>query len=545
MRKFPAVAAAVALTLLAGCTSSGHPAASASQSPSAPGSSAEPTPSATFTPSETQAYYHQQLAWTSCGGKFQCATMRVPLNYDDPASRLIDIAVVKLPASDPGKRIGSLVVNPGGPGGSGVEYARAATQIVTKQILQKFDIVGFDPRGVAASTPVRCVGAKEMDAYLSIDAVPESGTAVTAIEQASKAFAAGCQAMSGNLLPYVGTRDAARDMDVLRAALGDEKITYLGKSYGTYLGGIYAEMFPTKIRALVLDGALDPSLSGEATDRVQAQGFEVALQAFIADCVRGSNCPLGTSVSAANASLDRLLSQVRTQPLPAPLAPGGRTVGWSAATTGIAAALYDKAQGWPLLRTGLRRALAGDASVLLLLSDSLSGRQADGTYDNSQEANIAINCVDHPAPRDANALRRRRQGVRGGRTALRRLHRLVLHGVRVLAGGAHADPGTDPRRRGAAHRRRRHHARPGDAVRLGAGARLAAVLGRPAHPRGGRAHRIRHGQQLRGQGDRRLPGRPHGACDGDALLVVRGVGSWLGYVGPRLGPPPRAPSAGL
>lgn len=399
MRTFPAVAAAVVLTLLAGCTSHGRqvspPSPTASESVDA-----APTPAATFTPPETAAYYHQQLAWTGCGGAFQCATLHVPLNYDDPASRLIDIAVVKLPASDPGKRIGALVVNPGGPGGSGIEYARAAPQIVTKAIRAQFDIVGFDPRGVGASTPVRCVNAKEMDAYLSVDAVPESGAAVAAIEHDSKAFADGCLTMSGDLLPFVGTRDAVRDMDVLRAALGEPKLTYLGKSYGTYLGAIYAETFPTKIRALVLDGAVDPSLTGEEMDRVQAQGFEAALQAFITDCVKRSTCPLGTSASAANASLDRLLAQVRSMPLPAPVTSSDRTVGWSAATTGIAAALYDKGQGWPLLRTGLRRALDGDGSVLLMLSDTLSGRQPDGTYDNSQEANIAINCVDHPAPRD-------------------------------------------------------------------------------------------------------------------------------------------------
>jgi pimeloyl-ACP methyl ester carboxylesterase len=204
---------------------------------------------------------------------------------------------------------------------------------------------------------------------------------------------------SGYLLPHVSTRDAARDMDVLRAALGDEKLTYLGKSYGTYLGAVYADLFSGRVRALVLDGAVDPTLSAEALDRAQAQGFEVALQAFVADCARRSGCPLGTSAGEASKKLESFLEEVARDPLPGI---GERLLTGGDAISGVAAALYSKEQGWPVLRIALRAALAGDGAALLSLADSMAERDDDGSYSNLVAANTAINCADHPAPKDVS-----------------------------------------------------------------------------------------------------------------------------------------------
>jgi pimeloyl-ACP methyl ester carboxylesterase len=326
--------------------------------------------------------------------------LAVPLDYDEPDGRMIELSVIKLPATDAESRVGSLVINPGGPGGSGVEYARSARQVITKEVRARFDIVGFDPRGVGESTPVECLDGSEIDALRASEAVPTDASSLHAIEAESKNFAARCQARSGDLLPHVGTRDAARDMDVLRAALGDEKLTYLGKSYGTYLGAIYAELFPTRVRALVLDGALDPTLSSEDLDRAQARGFEVALQSFIADCVKRSGCPLGTSSSAATSRLERFLADVDRSPLPGD---GARELTGGDAISGVAAALYSKEQGWPILRIALRAALGGDGAALLSLADAMSERNSDGEYSNLLAANTAINCADHPSPKDASA----------------------------------------------------------------------------------------------------------------------------------------------
>lgn len=387
----------LAVVLAAAC--SGPPAAGgrdpvpsrSASAPSAPSATASAAASAPASP----AYYRQRLAWQACDGGFSCATMRVPLDYARPTGRQVGIAVIRLPASGPGGRIGSLVINPGGPGGSGVDYGRYARYLFPAKVRARFDVVGFDPRGVARSAPVRCLTDPELDALVSTPAVPRTPAETASLVEVSKHFAAACQAKNGDLLAHVGTLDTARDLDVLRAALGDARLTYLGKSYGTYLGAKYAELFPGRIRALVLDGALDPGLAGDQLNAGQAVGFEANLRDFLTTCVGGGGCPLGSTQTGARAGLDALLAAIERSPLPGA---GNRRLGPGPALFGLAAGLYSPANGWPQLEAALAAAKKGDGAKLLALADSLADRGPNGHYSNQLEANSAINCIDRPWP---------------------------------------------------------------------------------------------------------------------------------------------------
>jgi pimeloyl-ACP methyl ester carboxylesterase len=385
LRRLAAVAAAA--LALAACTSSpaSHPARGPAPTRRPPGTLA--------------GYYHQRLAWHPCHKVFQCARLLVPFDYQRPAWRRFSLPVIRLRASNPAHRIGSLVMNPGGPGGSGVQFALAATAVVSAAARARFDVVGFDPRGVAGSLPaIRCVSDHELDVLLALPA-PGAGERLGPFVAATKAFDAGCARESGALLPYVGTANAARDMDVLRAALGDAKLTYLGKSYGTYLGAWYAKLFPRHVRALVLDGPVDPTLSALAMSTIQAEGFQVALRSFITDCVARPNCPLGHGVSVATATgrLQALLNRTVTAPLSSRI-PGQPTADSALILTGVASSLYTTAY-WKYLRLGLARAFSGDGTVMVALADALAERSINGHYSNLIPADTAISCVDRPYPR--------------------------------------------------------------------------------------------------------------------------------------------------
>jgi len=332
------------------------------------------------------------LTWKSCGGGFQCAELKVPLDYSAPDGEQLTLSLIRQPAK--GKKIGSLLTNPGGPGGSGVEFVRSSAGSFGEQLQQRFDIVGFDPRGVGRSNPVDCLTDRDLDAFLATDTSPDDAKEVAALAKASKGFAEGCQSRSARLLPHVGTRDAARDMDRIREALGDEKLTYYGASYGTYLGAWYAELFPRKVRALVLDGAIDPKAGAAEINLQQAKGFETALRAFAADCAKRDDCPLGTDVDAGLKKVKALLDATDRQPLKN--SADARKVTESLATLGLATPLYQK-EAWPLLRTALTRAFAGDGTTLIRFADLLVEREENGTYSSQTESNMAVNCVDKPA----------------------------------------------------------------------------------------------------------------------------------------------------
>ncbi len=358
--------------------------------PTGPPSTPAPAPSGVS--DALRGLYQQHIAWRGCDSGFQCASLRVPLDYDNPSGATITVAVIRKPAADQDHRIGALLINPGGPGGSGVAYARAAETTFGADVRDRFDLIGFDPRGVGQSTPVHCLDDPAMDTFVAADPDPTTPEQIAAVSQTDRAFAAACERNSGSLLPHMSTKDAARDMDVLRGALGDQRLYYFGKSYGTYLGAVYAGLFPSRVGRMVLDGALDPALSAAEMGRAQAAGFELALGRFLADCAGRPDCPLGRTPAAARAALGTLLDAVEAHPL---RGDGKRTLDEALAVTGISAALYDQ-QSWRVLRESLTLAMRGDGRGLLVLSDSYYERDSNGHYSNEMAANNAVNCLDHP-----------------------------------------------------------------------------------------------------------------------------------------------------
>ncbi|MFK4269622.1 alpha/beta hydrolase [Streptomyces milbemycinicus] len=383
LRAIGAAFAAVAL-LLAGCTSG-----------AASPRTASPTKAATR--AALAAYYEQKLSWHECrgGAGFECATLKAPLDYARPDDgHDLKLAVSRKKASGPGKRLGSLMVNPGGPGGSAIDYLQSYAGIgYPVRVRARYDLVAMDPRGVAASEPITCLGDKQMDAFTQTDQTPDAPAETRSLVASYQKFARGCASRSGEILGHVSTVEAARDMDLLREVLGDRKLTYVGASYGTFLGATYADLFPRRVGRLVLDGALDPALTSEQINRDQTAGFETAFTAFAKDCVRRASCPLGTrDVPQARERLTAFFTRLDAHPV---RTGESRRLGESLATTGVLAALYDEG-AWPQLRTALRSAMRGDGSGLLTLADLYYERDGDGSYANLMYANPAVNCLDLP-----------------------------------------------------------------------------------------------------------------------------------------------------
>jgi pimeloyl-ACP methyl ester carboxylesterase len=364
-------------------------------------SSATPTPEPSPSPAVTATIEIPELTWSDCDDSdLQCATLAVPLDYDDPAARSIDIALARRPADDADARIGSLLVNPGGPGASGIDLAEQADIFFPEGLLERFDIVGFDPRGVGDSSAVDC--GDRFDDFFGLDPTPDDESERQDLIDAAQEFVAECERRSGDVLPFVDTVSAARDLDLIRAALGEETISYLGFSYGTYLGATYADLFPDRVRALVLDGGVDPTLDWREQSVAQGAGFERALNAFFDECGSDEDCDFYSNGDPRGA-FDELLAEIERAPLSATSAGIGRQLGPGEVMTGIAASLYDREYGWPALAIGLASARAGDGSVLLELYDIYTERNPDGTYGNLLEANAAVNCLDTPAPDDVTA----------------------------------------------------------------------------------------------------------------------------------------------
>ncbi|MBW5422234.1 alpha/beta fold hydrolase [Streptomyces sp. BG9H] len=351
------------------------------------------------TPAELTPYYGQRLRWRECGvAGFECASVKVPLDYDKPAAGDIKLAVARKQATKRSERIGSLLVNPGGPGGAAIGYLQSYAALgYPEEVLARYDMVAVDPRGVARSAPVTCLDGKDMDAYTQTDMTPDDRRETVRLRTSFEKFAEGCEKRSSRILPHVSTVEAARDMDVVRAVLGDERLSYVGASYGTFLGATYAGLFPKRVGRLVLDGAMDPSLPARRMNRDQTAGFETAFQSFAKDCVAlGAECPLGSgSPDDAGKRLKAFFDEVDRAPLPAGDS-SGRKLGEALATTGVIAAMYDEA-AWPQLRDALGSAIRNkDGAALLALSDSYYERSEDGTYANLMFANAAVNCLDLP-----------------------------------------------------------------------------------------------------------------------------------------------------
>lgn len=336
------------------------------------------------------AFYGQKLAWTECAGANQCATMKVPLDYARPDGRTIELKLLKVPAS--GDRVGSLVVNPGGPGGSGIRYAQSGAAAWPAEVLSHFDLVGFDPRGVGQSTPLHCMDTAHTDRLIASDPDPDTAAERSEMDAMLHAFGEGCLQRSGDLARHMSTVEVARDMDVIRQLLGESKLTYFGASYGTLIGATYANLFPTHVGRMVLDGAIDPALSNAQISLAQGHGFEVALRAYVQDCVDHGSCLLGTSVDEGTARIRTFLDQVEKQPLPTK---GDRDLSVGNAVLGIWLPLYVKAY-WPLLTNALNEAMNNDdGTALLSLADQYASRGPSGYTDNSLEALYAVNCLDH------------------------------------------------------------------------------------------------------------------------------------------------------
>ncbi len=398
------VALAVVPVVLAGCSTGGDDGSAdgAGQAPQSPASGRSVDPSVVAPPSEDLAsFYDQELTWVGCetidppegvtGQDHECTTLEVPLDYSSPGDGTLLLSLTRLPAA--GERQGSLVLNPGGPGGSGVDYALAAGLVTTERVRDAYDVVGFDPRGVARSSGVDCLSDAEYDEFAATDPSPDDEAELAELRAVGDELAQGCA--DDRVAPFMDTVSAARDMDVLRAALGESELDFLGKSYGTVLGAMYAELFPDRVGRFVLDGAVDltPRPADDTTLAVeQAVGFEVALRSFVTDCLTQSDCPLTGTVADGVAQIRGLLASLDAVPLPTgdderPLTQG---LGLSA----LVGPLYQY-DLWPALRAGLTEALAGDGRILLFLNDVVADRREDGTYrGNLGEAIYGVNCLD-------------------------------------------------------------------------------------------------------------------------------------------------------
>jgi pimeloyl-ACP methyl ester carboxylesterase len=318
--------------------------------------------------------------------------MQVPLNWADVTGKKISITVLRIRAASQHNRIGSLVINPGGPGESGIEYALpAALEELPAAILDRFDIIGVDPRGIGLSSPINCITNKQKDAELNLPADPttdaqwqESIADVTKVAQE-------CYTAYGSDLTYYSTAETARDLEALRAKLGDPKLTFLGYSYGTLLGAEYASAYPDKVRAMVLDGAIDPTISSTDQDKTQAAGFQLAFSHFAASCTsKGSSCKLGADPQQF---VLNLMAKAAAHPIASGNADDKRTADDGAVLLGVMSALYDETQ-WPDLIDALVEANKNDASGILSLDDSYNERSEDGTYTNIEDANATIGCSD-------------------------------------------------------------------------------------------------------------------------------------------------------
>ncbi|WP_203336497.1 alpha/beta hydrolase [Nocardioides limicola] len=338
-------------------------------------------------------FYEQTPDWERCRGGYECARIMVPLSYADPGSETIELLLLRVTARNAETRLGSMLVNPGGPGAPGTSYAEMANLHWSAEVRDAYDIVGFDPRGTGESAPVDCLGDAELDEYLSGAPWPMSPAEVDDWLAQDEMFLGGCAEKSGRLAGHVTTVEAARDMDVIRAVLDESTLTYFGASYGTKLGATYAELFPQRVGRLVLDGGVDVSLAKLDKSMQQAAGFETALRAYVSHCVSGGSCFLGNDVDEGLTQIQELLDEIANEPL---RTSAGRELRIGNAFYGLVTPLYNR-DYWNYLDTGLRTALTGDGSMLLLLSDAYHSRSDNGYENNASEAIYVINCLDDPS----------------------------------------------------------------------------------------------------------------------------------------------------
>lgn len=343
---------------------------------------------------DLKSFYEQKVDWSECA-QLECTSIKVPLDYDDPSGETIELAMNRLPAG--GSKSGSLLVNPGGPGGSGLDFVKSSAPLLfSEPVKNSYDIVGFDPRGVGQSTAVACQSGKEIDQDREETRLPTSTSDLEAMVEAGREYGKACQSKSPDgLLQHVDTDSAARDLDVMRAVLGEDQLDYAGFSYGTKLGAAYLRLFPERAGRILLDGAMDPTLSVSEVGLQQAEAFEESLDQYLQSCLvgqAGSGCPFTGSVVDARKQLLDFVTEADKNPLPTS---DGRTVPAADIVSALLLPLYE-----PSISSSLTSAVSsgmddGDGSQLLQLADLAANRSANGSYSNTNAAFTAINCVDY------------------------------------------------------------------------------------------------------------------------------------------------------
>lgn len=331
-----------------------------------------------------QRYLDQEVGWAPCRGTLECARVSAPLDYADPDGQAITLSVARRPAS--ADRVGSLFVNPGGPGGSGVDYAAQ----FSADGLEAYDIVGWDPRGVGESTPVRCFGDADLARLDALDQTPDDQEERSALLQGNRDFGASCLAGSGRLLEHVSTEDSARDLDLLRQLLGEPKINFYGASYGSTLGLTYAILFPKGVGRMILDGG---DTWGPLSDIQQAKGFERSLRAWAGWVATKPAYGLGAGEDEVLIKINSWWDDLDAEPAKV----GGRLLSQSEAVYGTLFPLYYDDSQWPALADALASAInEGDASMIMKFADSFLGRDDSGRYDQRVAAFPAVACSDVP-----------------------------------------------------------------------------------------------------------------------------------------------------
>ncbi|MFF8970467.1 alpha/beta hydrolase [Streptomyces sp. NPDC014995] len=389
--RWTALSAAAAL-LVAGCssgTSDGGGDGKGSTKDARPSAGSSGTTGATAALPASLA--GQKPDWGRCGGssdapapssEWQCATVKAPLDWSKPDGDTIDLALVRAKASGSGsKRIGSLLFNFGGPGGSGVSTLPAYGSTVSS-LRERYDLVSWDPRGVGASEGIRCRSDKRIQAAESVDSTPDTAAEERAYLADAADFGKGCEKAAGSLLAHVSTTDTARDMDLMRQVLGDTKLHYFGISYGTELGGVYAHLFPKNVGRLILDAVVDPSADSVGHAKNQARGFQLALDNYLKST--------GQDPEQGSAKIADLLKRIDSKPLPTS---SGRELTQTLAVTGIVLPLYSQ-ESWPTLTSALESAEQGDGSELLTLADAYNERDPSGNYGTTTHSQRVISCLD-------------------------------------------------------------------------------------------------------------------------------------------------------
>ncbi len=374
---------------LAGCSSNKSTptptldSAATAAATAAPTVTGTPPPTATLPPATP-------IAWSNCSS-FQCATFEVPLDYADPSRATISLSLIRQPARDQANRIGTLFVNPGGPGGSAIDFMRYWAPIVDRAVRDRFDIVAFDPRGVGQSSPIHC--HDNIQQIVALPSDPQTDADWQKIVDADKALADQCEKVAGSVLPYLGTASVARDMDRIREALGEDKITYVGYSYGTEIGQVYADLFPQHVRAMLLDGNVDIAADTDQSNLDQTVALEAAINRYIADC-RASSC----LPSDPKDAIDTLLATAAKAPIPAPDA--DRPLSEGEILFALVGSMYSPSQA-PALTAAISQALNGNGTRMIRIVDDYLDRQGpNGQYSNLFESNLAVNCLDSVYNRD-------------------------------------------------------------------------------------------------------------------------------------------------